>query len=106
LNNFPHPLNTWIDEEVEVPVMTPKVNEKESRVEFTQEMKKVAQKTMYVDSKQTRIVCGSHTYACIDKGSYLFKCKKCDWHKIAFPVTFKFDQETGILTYRHTGIRS
>ncbi len=103
--DFDKPLNTWIEEEVDMPVFTPKVNEAAGRVEFTQETKRVKQRTIYSDSKPTRVVCGAHEYACLDKGKYLFKCKKCDWHKFAYPVTYKFDPTTGIITYRSSGIR-
>ena len=104
--DFPHPLNTFIEEEVDMPTFTPGVDEKNNRVEFKQEMKKVKQRTIYVDSKPTRLVCSAHIYACINKGKYHFKCTKCDWHRIALPITFKFDPETGILTYRESGIRA
>ena len=103
--DFPHPLNTFIEEEVEVATMVPRVNEKEKRVEFVKGVKKVKQKTYYADSKPVKIVCSDHRFVCLDKGKYLFKCKKCTWHKIAYPVTFKFDEKTGILTYRRTGIK-
>lgn len=102
-NNFPHPTNKWIEEEVDVPVMTPEVNEKEGRVEFTQTIKKVKQRTYYANSKPRRVVCGSHNYICVDKGKSLFKCTKCDWMRIALPVTYRYNPETKKLIHRETG---
>ena len=104
---FDKPLNSWVEEEVEMPVFTPVVNEEENRVEFKQEMKKVRQRTFYSNAKPTRLMCADHVYACINKGKYLFKCQTrgCGWHRIAPPVTFKFDPATGFLTYRESGIR-
>lgn len=104
---FDKPLNQWIEDEVDVPTFEPQVNEAEGRVEFTQTTKKVKRRTMYSDAKPTRIVCSKHEYYCADKGKYLFKCRNagCQWHRIAPPISFKFDPETGILTHRHTGVR-
>jgi hypothetical protein len=110
MNDFAtdHPgvrLNEFIEEDVQMPVMTPVVDEKNGRIEFKQEMKTVKQKTMYVDSKATKVICNAHVYVCVNKGKYHFKCTKCDWNRIAPPVTFKFNPETGILSYRENGIR-
>lgn len=102
----PFPLNTWIQEEIDVPSFDPVVNEKEKRVEFNQTTKKATQKTYYAHSTPRRVVCSNHVYTCLDKPKYLFKCTKCDWHKILYPVTYKFDPETGIVTHRETGERA
>lgn len=104
-NNFDKPLNVWTEEEVEVPTFKPVLNEKENRIEIVQSTTKLKQSTIYVDSKPSTIVCKEHTYFCKDKGKSLFKCKNCTWHRIALPVTFKFDSDTGILTRRLTGER-
>ena len=106
MTDFPHKLNEWIEEEVDVPSTETVVNEKENRVEFKQNTRKATQKTIYLDSKPTRVICGDHHYTCIDKAKYVFKCTKCDWHKIAFPVTYKFNPETGKLIHRETGIQA
>lgn len=112
MNDFlkDHPgvkLNEWSEETVEIPVMTPQVNEESGRVEFKKENQKIKQKTMYVDTPAKMIVCGKdHVYDCLDRGKYIFKCRNCDWHKIALPITFRFDPETGILTYRENGVRA
>lgn len=102
---FDKPLNEWIEEDVDVKVMTPTFDPETKKVELKQEIKRVKQKTYYSDSAPTRLVCTDHVYRCIDKGKYKFKCVKCDWHRIALPVSFKFDEATGILTRRDTGVR-
>lgn len=104
---FDQPLNQWIEEEVEVPQMVPKVNQKEKRIEFEQKKVKATQKTFYASSPKKKMICakGTHYFACINRGKYIFKCHNCDYHKIAYPVTFKFDPDTGVLAYRDSGIR-
>jgi len=106
-DKFDKPTNEWIEEDVEIPMMTPKVNPEKGRVEFTQSNKKAKRRTFYSDSPNKKMVCpeGSHVFYCIDKGKYIFKCKNCDWHKIAFPVTYKFNKETGELIHRVTNKR-
>lgn len=104
-DKFDKPLGVWIDEEVNVRTFEPEVDEKNKTVKIVAKDKKYHQKTIYVDSKPSTIVCKEHIYFCADKGKYLFKCRHCAWHRVALPVTFKFDPETGILTRRLTGER-
>ena len=103
--DFDKPLNVWTEEEVEVPTFKPEYNEKEKRLEVKQSTTKIKQRTMYVDSRPSTVVCSQHIYFPKDKGKSLFKCKNCAWHRIALPISFKFDPETGILTRRKTGER-
>lgn len=102
---FDKPLNTFIEEEIEIPTITPVLNIKEKRVEFVKGTTKALQKTFYSDSPKKMVVCNDHEYICVDKGKYRFQCKNCDWTKIAYPVTYKFNEKTGKLTYRKTGIQ-
>lgn len=103
-NKFDKPLNTWIEEEVDMPVFTPEVNEKENRVEYTQTTKKVKQKTFYSDAPPRMVVCSSHEYVCLSKPNSLFKCTKCDWHRVAPTITYRYDPETKKLIHRETGL--
>lgn len=103
---FDKPVNQWIEEDVEVKVMTPVFDPKTKNVTIKEEVKTAKQKTYYAQSKPSTIVCSEHIYRCKDKGKYLFKCTKCSWHKIAYPVSYRFDPETGILTNRVSGIRA
>jgi beta-N-acetylglucosaminidase len=104
---FDKPLNEWVEEDVEVPVLTPEFDEKKKTVKIKRENQIFKQKTFYSNAPQRKVICaqGTHKFACTNKGKYIFKCVKCDFHKIAYPVTFKFDPKTGILSYRKTGIR-
>jgi len=104
-SNFPKKTNEWIEEEIDIPVMKPVVNEKKKRVEFVRGTEKATQKTFYADSPLKKIICKKHVYKCLDEGKYIFKCKNCDWNRIAYPVAHKFDPKTGILTNRKTGER-
>lgn len=105
MTDLPFKTNEWLEEEIEIPAFEPVVDEVNNRVEIKQTTKKATRRTMYVDSKPTRVICNNHKYICLDKGKYLFRCTKCSWHKIALPISFKFDPETGILTSRTTGIQ-
>lgn len=102
---FDKPTNEWIEEEVDLNVMSPIYNPETKRVELKEEKKKVKQRTYYSDSPASRVVCNSHHYQMLDPGKYMFKCTKCDWHRIAPPVTFQFIPETGELLRRKTGQR-
>ena len=105
MSDFPHKTNEWLEKEVDVAVMKPSVNEKEKRVEFVPTTEKATEKTFYADSPLRKVVGKKHVYRCIDKGKYVFKCKNCNWHKVAYPITYKFNPKTGILSNRKTGDR-
>ena len=102
---FNKPTNEWIEEDVEIKVVSPVFDPETKRVELKQESKMVKQKTFYSNSTPSRVVCKEHIYVCLDKGKYHFKCTKCDWNRILFPVTYRFDEKTGIATNRITGVR-
>lgn len=100
---FDKPLNEWVEEDVEIPVYTPVVNEELGRVEITQGTKKVKQKTMYIPDTSRKTICKDHEYISVDIHKYLFKCIHCDWCRIAPPVTFKYDPSDKSLRYRKSG---
>lgn len=105
-NEFNKPLNQWVEDEIEVPSYEPKLNKKEKRIEFTKTTKKVTRKTMYVNSIPRKFSCADgHKYFCLDKKKYIFKCinRGCDWHIVARPIDYKYDQKTKDLFNRHTG---
>ena len=103
MDKFPKLTNQWLEEEVDMPVMTPHVDEEHGRVEFKQENKKVKQRTFYADSPPKKITCAKHFFISIDIHKYLFGCRDCDWRRIAFPITYRFDPKAGTLTHRKTG---
>lgn len=105
-DKFDKPVNEWIEEEVEIPSFEPRVNEAKKRVEFVQATKKATRKTYYASSPARKVICagGQHKFRSLDIHKSLFKCRECDFHKIAYPVTYKFNQETGKLIHRKTNI--
>ena len=103
VKDFPHPLNTWVEEEVDVPSFEPKVNESENRVEFEQTTKKATRRTFYAHSAPRKVMCASHEYLPC-KGDYKYHCIHCDWIKVGYPVTYKYDPETKKLLHRETGL--
>lgn len=105
MDKFDKPTNTWLEEDVDVSIMTPVFDPETHKVEVTETVKRVKQRTFYSDSPATKVVCNHHHYQMINPGRYMFKCIHCDWHRIAPPVTFRFLPETGELVRRDTGQR-
>lgn len=106
MSKYPFKTNEWIEEEVKIPAYEAVLDEKNKRIEYKQTTKKATRRTQYIDSKPRQVVCGEHVYHPIKKGSYTFRCAKCDWHLITNPRDFKYDPKTRIVTYRETGIRA
>jgi hypothetical protein len=98
---FDKPLEEWIDETVEIPVIEPVLN-KNNQIEYKETTKKFKQKTFYSNKTPTRMVCGDHHFICVDKANYIFKCTKCDWHYKSHPITHRFDEKRGKLVHRKT----
>lgn len=103
-NDFPHKTNEWIEEEVEIPSFEPVVNEKMKRVEFRKTTRKATRKTMYAHSEPRKLLCksGEHFFYPKDKKKSLFACNSCGFHKIAYPVTYKYNPDTGQLIHKIT----
>ena len=103
-DNFNKPLNKWVEEEVEVPSFEPVVNEKMKRVEFKQTTRKATRKTMYAHSEPRKLMCsqGKHFFYPKDKKKSLFACNSCGLHKVAYPVTYRYNAETGKLIHKIT----
>ena len=89
-SDFPHPLNTVIEEEV--PVLKNKVSwddkGKRASVKSFWEMEK--QQVMYFDPDKEKISCasGEHSWKCKDIHSYLYVCKRCKRKIKLTPVHF------------------
>lgn len=99
---FDKQLDTWIDEEVEIPSFEPVVNEQSKRVEFKQTVRKATRKTFYTKPSQRKLICNDHFFYPVDKKKCVFRCNKCGFNKIAYPVTYKYSPEDGKLTHRET----
>lgn len=102
MSDFDKPLNQWVEEEIEIPSFEPVVNEAEKRVEYNQVMKKATRKTYYSDSRPRQLICNDHFFYPEDKKKALFACNRCRYKKIAYPVTYRYNPETGKLTHRVT----
>ena len=105
MTKFNKPTNKWIEEEIELPVVAPVVNKRTNKIEIKETTQKVKQRTFYADTRPRKVICGNHHFVCINKGKYIFKCTKCDFHKIAYPVTYRFNQEDGTLIHRINGTK-
>lgn len=104
--SYPFKVNEWEEEDVKVTTVIPEYDDKTKKVKYIKKEISATQRTFRAHSKPRKIVCGkNHVYYCLSKGKYLFRCKNCDWHRILFPITYKFDLKTGIATHRLTGIR-
>lgn len=101
---FDKPVNEWIEEEVDVPVFKPRVNEKLKRVEFVQGTEKATKRTYYAKSDPRKVVCapGQHFFYPENRKKSIFACNRCNYHKIAYPVTYKYNSETGQLIHKIT----
>jgi hypothetical protein len=100
IKDFPHKLNEFITEEVEIPATLPVYDDKTKKVSFQEVTQKAVQKTFYAHSVPRQAICTDHVFDCLDKGRYLFRCQKCTWTQIAPPRSFRFDPQTGKLTRR------
>lgn len=96
-------LNEWTEEEVEVPVFKPELDEKNKRVHIKATVEKVTQKTYYSNSTPRRVICSNHFYLPLDLKKQIFKCKRCDYHFKANTLTHKYNPETGKICFRATG---
>lgn len=103
-DNFDKPLNEWVEEEVEIPSFEPVVNEQAERVEFRQTTRKATRKTYYAKSEARKLLCssGDHFFYPKDKKKSIFVCNKCSFHKIAYPVTYRYNHKTGQLQHKIT----
>jgi hypothetical protein len=89
MKKFNKPVNKWLEEEVNVEVNVPKLNPKTGKIRGIEKVDMPAtERTYYSDSPPKTTVCGNHYYECVDKHKYIFKCKHCNYHRIAHPVTY------------------
>jgi hypothetical protein len=96
-------LNEWAEEEIDIPVINPVVDEKNKRVSFETATQKVKQKVYYSHSTPRMVICSSHFFLPLDPKKYIFKCRKCDYHFKANTLTHKYVPETGKIVFRLNG---
>jgi hypothetical protein len=91
----------WTEEDVEVPLFTPKLDEKHKRVSITQTTEKLKQKVYYAHSVPRMVICSDHFFMPLDPKKYIFKCRKCDYHYKANTLTHQYEPTKGKLLFRH-----
>lgn len=101
-NNFPHELNKWIDEEVEVEAVSPDFDDNGKFIGTSSKKEKHRQKTIYVDAPPKHFMCkeGEHKFIPVNLPRYEFACEKCDYHKIFHPVTYTYNPDTKTFSKR------
>lgn len=100
---FPHPLNEWIDREVDVPVMEGKLNSKGELVGIEQGTTKRKVKTMYSKVPPVPFSCkdGTHKWRMIDKRRHVASCGNCPKNRFLRAAYERID-ENGVLRDRDT----
>jgi hypothetical protein len=104
--DFPKPFDEWVEEEVTIRKLVPtEIDETTGKFKLEYKDLKTTQKTMYVNPAQRKVMCsqGTHEFFCIDNHKYLFACRKCDFRKQAFPVTY--DLIDSSLVHKISGIK-
>ncbi len=100
------PLNEFVEEDVDVTVINPVVDEKNKRVSFKTDVEKAKQKVYYAHSIPRTVVCGEHFFIPEDPKKYIFRCKNCTFHYKAQVITHKYNPDTGEIVYRHSELKA
>jgi hypothetical protein len=76
---FDKPLDEWVEEEIEIPVIEPVLNKKMEVVGLKHSKRKASQRTIYTQSKEERISCskGQHNWHIPDKHDHVAHCYNC-----------------------------
>src|SRR5690606_26738306 len=93
---FPKPLNQFIEEEVEVDVVRPMLDEANpEKKTFVRRREKFTQKTMYIDAPKKKITCPDkdHLFEPTSTPNH-FACTKCNFTAIAHPHKAKYNPST------------
>ena len=101
--DFDKPLNTFIEEEIEVDVVRPMIDpQNPEKKTFVRRKEKFLQKTMYLDVKPQQIMCPDqdHTFLPTQTPNH-FACTKCKFTAIAHPHHAKYNPETMKLENRN-----
>lgn len=86
-NNFPHKLNTWIDEEIEIE----KIDFNPDTKSFSKgtHIEKLKVKYLNIPKKKYRCKEGEHVFKPLNKGKYVFGCIKCQYARQVYPGVYK-----------------
>lgn len=84
--DFPHPLNEWIEEDVDVTVNEPVFEG--GKVTIKQRIEKQSQKTIYINAPKKKLSCkdADHYFDIVDVHTYEARCRYCMNHKFLIPA--------------------
>ena len=87
MKKFDKPLDTWIEEEKEIPVFMPQVDKRGNLTGLKQGKRKIIEKTMYQRVTPVKFDCGygNHNYSMKDIHRYIASCSKCMKNKFLRP---------------------
>ena len=103
--DFPFPLDTDIEEQVPVKKLGVDIDEDgNAKVSIRTVLEK--QTVRYINAPKEKMRCkdGEHVFRSFKPSKWLFACVKCPFVRKVFPTTYRFEQSTGKLLHRKTGI--
>lgn len=100
-DKFPKPLDQWVDEEVEVPVMTAVHDRRGNIVGIKQSTAKRKVKTIYTKAEPRAVACaqGKHNWFMKDRHKHIAACKNpgCTKHRYLRAIFETIDKEGHII---------
>lgn len=87
-NNSQPPLDTWIEEEVEIPSFETEVDKRGNVVSVKPSTRKGTVKTIYSNPTPEKLSCpvGKHDYRITDKHKHIASCPNCMKNRYIRPV--------------------
>jgi len=88
MKKFPFKLDEWIEEDIEVTVIRPKLD-RGGRLKLTPVVEKRKQRTFYTKGVVKKLSCkdDEHYFVPLDKKSGIVHCLHCTLHRKIYPVT-------------------
>ena len=93
---FDKKVGEWIEEDVEVDVVRPLIDEKNPEHKtFIRQKEKFTQRTMYIDAPKRKVMCSEadHEFEPTNTPN-LFACTKCHFKVIAYPYKARYNPST------------
>jgi hypothetical protein len=89
----------WIEETVTVTEMVPELG-KDNKLTFTPKEKTYIEKSIYFDSPKVKIRCADQDHLFYKIKPNTYACEKCQYVRVAHPITYKYNPETKKLELR------
>lgn len=91
LNDFPHPLDTPLQQETEIVVNAPSLDKSSGKVTIEQRKQKVIETVTYHKAEMRTLSCpkGEHKWVVKDDGKYIASCNNCMKNRFLNPVYMK-----------------